>query len=122
MGTRDQRMGGVAIALLVLSLATQVWAAEVSPTYMDGALGKLGRGIANIATCPLELIRTPTLVGRQDGYIAAVTVGLLQGAWRTLQRGTVGVFEVVTFCAEIPKDFQPIVKPEFVWAHGNWAE
>ena len=122
MGTRDQRVGGLAVALLVLSMATQVWAAEASPTHMSRSIGKLGRGIANIATCPLELVRTPALVGRQDGSIAAMTVGLLQGVWRTLVRGTAGVFEVVTFYAEIPKDFQPIVKPEFVWVHGNWAE
>ena len=122
MGTRDLRVGGMAVALLVLSMATPVWAAEASPTYMNGTCQKLGRGIANIATCPLELIRTPALVGRQDGAIAAMTVGLLQGAWRTLQRGAVGIFEVVTFYAEIPNDFQPIMQPEFVWAHGNWAE
>ena len=122
MGTRDQRVRGMAVALLMLSMATRVWAAEASPTYMNGSLGKLGRGIANIVTCPLELIRTPALVGRQGGTIASTTVGMLQGAWRTLQRGAVGIFEVATFYAEIPRDFQPIMQPEFVWAHGNWAE
>ena len=122
MGTRDQHVGTMAVALLMLSMATQVWAAEASPTHGSGARRKLGRGIANIATCPLELIRTPALVGRQDGFIAASTVGLVQGVWRTLQRAGVGIFEVVTFYSGIPNDFQPIIQPEFVWAHGNWAE
>ena len=89
---------------------------------MDGALRKLGRGVANVASCPAELIRIPTLVGRQDGYLAAMSVGLLQGAWHMIQRGTVGLFEVATFYAEIPKGFRPLFTPEFVWAHGDWSE
>lgn len=91
-------------------------------SHVNGILTKLGRGIANVATCPLELIRTPTLVGRQQGNVAALTVGMAQGAWRTLQRGAIGLFEVVTFFAEVPENFEPIMTPEFVHAHGDWAQ
>jgi putative exosortase-associated protein (TIGR04073 family) len=91
-------------------------------SYLNGMVTKLGRGIANVATCPLELVRTPTLVGRQQGYVAALTVGISQGVWRTAQRGAVGLFEVATFFVEIPDNFEPIMKPEFVHAHGDWAD
>jgi putative exosortase-associated protein (TIGR04073 family) len=108
---------------LLAGMAAPVWADEGSPTYMQGALRKLGRGAANAVSCPLELIRTPELVGRKDGYPAALTVGILQGAWNGVVRGVVGVTEVVTFFVEFPKqDFAPIVQPEFIYAHGNWAE
>lgn len=106
----------------VLGSASAAFAEEGQSSAVDGMLHKLGRGIANIATCPAELIRTPELVGQKDGFLAAVSVGVLQGAWRTILRGVTGVFEVATFYAEIPKDYAPLMKPEFVFAHGDWVE
>lgn len=92
------------------------------PSRADAVWRKLGRGIANMATCPLELMRVPTLVGRQDGYLAAMSVGLLQGAWQGIVRGVAGIVEVGTFFVEVPKNYAPLVTPEFVWRHGSWAE
>ena len=118
-----QRMGGrlVLAAMLVLSLAGSAQAAEGS-AYVDGMLRKLGRGIANIATSPGELLRTPAVVSQKDGNLAGATIGIVQGAWRTVLRALTGVFEVVTFYAEVPANFEPLMQPEFVWHHGNWAE
>lgn len=123
-GIRSQGTGWLVLAAVVavLGSASAVSAEEGQSSAVDGMLHKLGRGIANIATCPAELIRTPELVGRQDGYLAALSVGILQGAWRTILRGVTGVFEVATFYAEIPKDYAPLMKPEFVFAHGDWVE
>ncbi len=95
---------------------------EESSPYGHGMMRKLGRGIANIATCPAELIRTPELVTHKEGTLAGLTVGVMQGVWRTLLRGLTGVYEVVTFYAEIPDGFEPLIKPEFVWARGDWQE
>ena len=121
MGTREMWLGVLCAIAVVLGTAAPVLAEGTASS--NGPLRKLGRGLANVATCPFELIRTPELVGRQDGYFAAMSVGFVEGAWRTILRATVGVFEVATFYAEIPKNnYQPILKPEFVWAHGNWAE
>jgi putative exosortase-associated protein (TIGR04073 family) len=110
------------VAAILVGMAAPAFANESSPSYMAGALRKLGRGVANVLTCPGELIRTPELVGRKDGYPAALTVGIFQGVWRTVLRGVVGVIEVGTFFVEIPKDFAPILQPEFVYAHGDWVE
>ena len=107
---------------LLLAIASPVMAQEGPVWSGGGRLRKLGRGVANIATCPLELLRTPEFVGRKEGYVSAVTIGVLQGLWRTVLRGVVGVFEVVTFYAEIPRDYEPLMHPEFVWAHGGWVE
>ena len=128
MGTPNRWAGWLVIAVLGMGLMGPAWAnipgasdETRDDSSINGMLTKLGRGIANIATCPLELIRTPTLVGRREGNVAALTVGLAQGAWRTVQRGAVGLFEVATFYAEIPDNFEPLMKPEFVHAHGDWA-
>jgi len=125
MGTPDTRAGRcwvVAFAALTLTLATPALAQEGSPSRADAVLRKLGRGLMNIGSCPAELIRVPMLVDRESGHLAAMSVGVLQGAWRTIVRGAAGVFEVATFYAEIPPGYKPLVHPEFVWAHGDWAE
>ena len=111
-------------AVLVVGLASSASAANGNgnPSRLDGTMRKLGRGIADVATCPLELLRTPTLLTRRDGLIAGWSIGVVQGIWRTVLRGVTGVFEVATFYAEIPDGYGPLLKPEFVWENGDWAE
>ena len=111
-----------AAMLLTIGLACPAWADETSGSTANARLRKLGRGIANVVTCPLELIRTPTLVGRKDGVFAELTVGVVEGAWQAIVRGVTGIYEIATFYAPVPAGFTPIVKPEFIWKNGNWAE
>ena len=115
---------GVVAAVVLAGLAAPASASEAGSrsSYLDGSLRKLGRGIANLATCPLELIRTPQAESYRYGYLEAMSVGLLHGAWRTIQRGAVGAFEILTFYAEIPDHFEPLMMPEFVFANGDWAK
>ena len=122
MGVRSGWPGLLGVVVLTLGMATAAVAEDRTTSRADGRLRKLGRGAANVLTSPAELLRTPELVGRKSGTLASLTVGLVQGAWRVIQRAAVGAFEVTTFFLEIPKDYAPIVQPEFVWAHGNWAE
>jgi hypothetical protein len=98
-----------------LLLASLVWlfacgpayAVEIEPpSYWRGALRKLGRGIANVTTCPLELAR------RREGFG--------EGLLRMAQRGVAGAFEILTFPAEVPANFEPIVHPEFVFESSGW--
>ena len=123
----DRRGGwrvAVGAVVFVIVAATSAAAAvdetQGGPSYVSGSLRKLGRGIANVVTCPIELPRTVEKVALRDGYLAGGTVGILQGAWRTILRGVVGVFEVVTFPAEIPKGFAPLIRPEFAFGHDVW--
>ena len=122
MGTRSAWCRLLVVTAMLAGMAAPVFANEPSPSYMTGALRKLGRGVANVASCPFELIRTPELVGRKDGYPAALTVGIFQGVWRMVVRGVAGVVETGTFFVEIPKAFAPILHPEYIYAHGDWAE
>ena len=125
MGKRSAWGMAACVAVLVVGVASTAAAIDETrggPSYVSGSLGKLGRGIANITTCPIELPRTIEKVSLRDGYVAGATVGILQGVWRTVLRGVVGVFEVVTFPAEIPKGFKPILKPEFAFGQDVWKE
>jgi len=127
MGKRSALGMAVCAAVLVVGVASASAAGMIDettggPSYVSGSLGKLGRGIANIATCPIELPRTIEKVSLKDGYVAGATVGILQGVWRTVLRGVVGVFEVVTFPAEIPEGFKPLITPEFAFGHDVWED
>ena len=109
------------IAAAVTLLEPLAHAGEPSQGYMEGATRKLGRGICNVATGPLELVRTPSLVNQQDGGLAGATIGVVQGVWAMAAREVVGVYEVATFLIPLPKGFRPIVTPEFVYANGDWS-
>ena len=111
------------VALIVgMSIGVPIgWADEHTLGYAEGTTRKLGRGICNVATGPLELIRKPSLVNQQDGGLAGATIGIVQGIWATVAREVVGVYEVATFFLPIPRGFHPIVTPEFVYANGNWS-
>jgi len=122
MRKRKAVVVGMGVAILTLSLATIGVAQEESSAVVQGRMRKLGRGIANVATAPAELIRTPELVGRREGYLTAMTVGVMQGAWRTVLRAVAGIYETATFFVEAPPGYEPIFHPEFVWQHGAWTE
>jgi putative exosortase-associated protein (TIGR04073 family) len=126
MGMRSAWRVAACAAVLVVGAAASASAAidetKGGPSYVSGSLRKLGRGISNVVTCPIELPRTIERVSFRDGYVAAATVGVLQGVWRTILRGVVGLFEVATFPAEIPKGFEPLIKPEFAFGRDVWDE
>ena len=90
-------------------------------SYAQGVTRKLGRGVANVATAPLELIRVPYLTSQRDGDVAGLSVGMVQGVWSVVVRELAGLVEVTTFLVPLPRGFQPFVRPEFVYAHGDWA-
>ena len=119
MGSRNGWRRVVCVSLILCGVATPVLAEEVS-SQINGPLRKLGRGIANVATCPVEVLRTAESVGLREGYLSGLTVGVLQGAWRTVLRGVIGVFEVATFYEEIPPGYKPLIQPEFAFGDQNW--
>ncbi len=122
MARGNQILGGVVMCAFIMGVAGSAWSDTSASPSENGRLRKLGRGLANVITCPFELVRTPLAIGHRDGDVAAVTVGIVEGAWRTVCRGVIGVYEIATFYSEHPKGFAPIIQPEFVWAQGSWVE
>jgi len=89
--------------------------------FCDDAMKKLGRGICNILTCPLEIFRQSSDVANDDGPFAGATYGLLKGLGMTVVRLAAGVYEVATFPIAVPKDYKPILTdPEFLFDDKNW--
>ena len=84
------------------------------PAYAGNPAEKLGRGLANMGTSPLEVPKTMGKVQEEKGIVAGWTMGLIQGLVNTVKRAGVGIYEVVTFAITFPKDYGPILEdPEF---------
>lgn len=95
------------IVVLVFSLAAL-------PASADGPVKKLGRGVANVVTCPFELPKGMEDSRDEDGIFAACTWGVFRGTLNIVKRAVVGVYEIATFPIPLPKDYAPIITdPEF---------
>lgn len=113
-------MRSISKFVLVVSLSflfsSQVMADEeiTENSYFSKAGLKLLSGIANVATGWVELPKNIHLTGQKDtpaSGLTIVTLGVLQGAWYTINRTGCGVLDLVTFM--IPTN--PLVDPIFVW-------
>ena len=99
--------------------------APAAPASSDLGVGqnpvrKLGRGLANILSSPLEIPLGMVGANRVDGAIAGATVGTLYGLTAGLMRLAAGAVEVVTFPAPLPGiGYDPIIEPEFLSEPGN---
>lgn len=120
---QGRSLGGIIMVLLLgLGIPGSLAAEETMlKWYANGTARKLGRGLANVVTAPLELIREPYLVSERDGGVAGLTVGMARGLGAVVLREVAGVIETATFYVPLPRDFQPLLQPEFVYAHGDWS-
>jgi putative exosortase-associated protein (TIGR04073 family) len=84
-------------------------------SFADDAVDKLGRGLSNVITSPLEIPRGMGHAGEKNGFFAGVTTGLLKGTANFVKRALVGAFEVATFPVPVPEDYAPIIDdPEYI--------
>ena len=82
--------------------------------YAQDPIRKLGRGLANTLTGMVELPYKIQEVHEESGPAAAATYGVLKGLVDGIYRTLVGVYETATFFIPFPKNYAPIVEPEFV--------
>jgi putative exosortase-associated protein (TIGR04073 family) len=105
---------------LIASFATPVFCEEVS-TKLNGPVTKLGRGVCNMMTFPLEIPEQISRVNNTDGPFAASTVGVLKGLGWAVGRACVGVFEAATFMLPGNKNYEPVLKdPEYFLDNSNF--
>ena len=111
------------VILAVMMIGVAVQAAPDDPWVMK-PVEKLGRGIANVAFGPLEILIRGWDVTQELGGIAGITYGPLKGVAYCIAREVVGVIDIVTFpvplpdCPEDPEGFGagygPIMRPAWV--------
>jgi putative exosortase-associated protein (TIGR04073 family) len=75
---------------------------------------KLTRGLANTATCIVELPKQSMLTVRDMGGVGYV-VGPAKGVIMTLYRGFIGMTEALFFLVPQPGYYDPMIEPAYVW-------
>jgi len=100
--------------LCIAAVALPAFAQEGSVIEKMGK--KLGRGIVNVATGWVELPKNiyDTSV-ETNNPLMGITYGTLKGVGMTVVRTGAGAYDLATFLFPVPKDYQPILAPEFVF-------
>ncbi len=110
----------VAAALMVsVALPGVSIAGAAVPDTLDKPKGdpirKLGRGISNCLTFPIEILNQIAKTNNNDGPVAAITYGAVKGIVMGIFRAVIGGYEVITFPLPFPEWYRPILTdPEFM--------
>jgi putative exosortase-associated protein (TIGR04073 family) len=70
----------------------------------------------------LEVPGNIIATNRRDGPVEAWTMGLARGIGMTIVRPGVGVYELVTAPIAVPKNYEPILEPEYPWSYFGSGE
>jgi putative exosortase-associated protein (TIGR04073 family) len=75
---------------------------------------KLFRGVHNVVLGWVEVPKNIIVEGVKTDPFTGAIVGTVLGAVKTVERTGVGAIEILTFWHEWPKEYGPIVEPEYV--------
>lgn len=99
---------GKSISVVVVLMLLTVSAHAQTPTR------KLGRGLSNVVTSPMEILSGMQRASEEKGLFAGLTWGTVDGLFHTVKRAVVGVYETATFPVPVPAGYEPILDdPEF---------
>lgn len=106
----------IILALVVaLTVAPSLSFAGEGGDFVNNAGHKLGRGVANVATGWVELPKTIHAEASAHDAFTGIVYGLMKGAGKTVIRTGAGAYEVATFLFPVPKDYQSVIDPEYVF-------
>jgi len=103
---------------LALTLAFAFALSAVGPpeaAHADSPPHKFGRGLANLALGSMEIPAQIIHEDRRRGPFWAASLGFAKGVGGFVTRTLVGVYEVVTFPAPVPRGYRAILTPEYPW-------
>lgn len=103
----------ISFLLFVFLCSNVVWA-------KDFKFNKFKRGIINIVTSPVEIpreMRAYWIKGSEKTYhiSAWLLCGAVKGIVMMPARAVSGIYDVVTFPVDYPRDNQPLLKPGYVF-------
>jgi putative exosortase-associated protein (TIGR04073 family) len=84
-------------------------------TRIDKMGQKFGRGVTNVFTCWMEIPHSVAIEWNKTDAVSGVLVGASKGVTWTAARFLAGTYEVLTFPFPTPKDYRPIMHPEFLF-------
>ena len=77
-------------------------------------LHKLGRGITNVFTSWVEIPRNVAIEWEKTDPASGFVLGTVKGFGWGFSRLATGVYDVFTFPYPVPRDYEPMMEPEFV--------
>ena len=95
------------VALMILNIA--------SASYAESMGSKLQRGLTNIFTGWFEIPNNISVGISKHDLVSAFFIGLPKGCWMTIVRTGAGAYDTATFLFPIPKDYKPLLEPEFAF-------
>lgn len=98
---------------MIVAVATPGWAQTEDAPRGHNPLRKLGRGLANLLFGVVEVPNQYTKAQAEHGGGSGWTYGVPKGIGRWLAREVVGVYEIVTCPIPFPKDYKPVMRPEW---------
>ena len=87
---------------------------SISFARENGPWVKLGRGICNILSSPVEIPYRMAEIGKHERWPIAIAGGFFKGAVYMVVRTVVGVYEIVTFPIPVPANYEVILPPDFI--------
>lgn len=103
------------LLMLMFFISNLVLAIDCRIAYAGDPIAKLGRGLANTTTGLLEVPKEIKRQIEKSGDVAAFFVGPLKGLAKGIGRTLVGVYDIVTFLVPIPRNYEPVIEPEYVF-------
>jgi len=90
--------------------------------YAENALVKLGRGLINTATGWLEIPQKIYTTSKNENVFVGATVGTAKGVGWSIIRTAAGIYEVVTFAFPIPKSYESVIDPSYIFGSKSELE
>ncbi len=107
----------ICVIFLILIFVSGSLAPDI---FAQSPVRKLGRGIANTFTGFLELPANIASAAEEEGYIAAVTYGVVKGLALSVLRTGIGLYETFSFLIPLPWGYEPIIEPEFMMGEDSF--
>jgi len=103
------------VCALLTSFVAPVFADEYDDKWSRG-VDKLGRGIINVVSATLEIPKQIDAEWKEgENAAGSIIGGFFKGLVYTVTRVVSGVYDIVTCPINIPQNYEPLVKPEFVF-------
>ena len=86
-----------------------------SAGYAQSMAKKLNRGLTNILTGWFEIPNNMGDAFSKNNFASAFFIGLPKGCGMTIVRTGAGIYDTATFMLPFPKDYKPLLEPEFAF-------
>lgn len=107
------------LAVVVSPVSAQVERQHADDRYRENTdlekmAHKLGRGVTNLLFGWIEIPRQIAKGWRETEPFTGTIVGLVKGVGWGFARTVAGAYEIITFPFPVPRDYVPVMQPEFV--------